>query len=194
MKTERIGYQIHLKKRPVGSVKLDDFKLVEIDIPQLQEKGDFLVRNIWMSIDPFLRIYMVKGTKHAPPFELNKPLLGGCIGEVIESKSSKFKVGDYVKSNLGWRKYWLGKDADSEKNSLVKIDSTIAPLRSHLGLLGITGMTAYVGLFKICNLRERKDTVFVSSAAGGVGSVACQLAKIRGCRVVGSCGNDEKAK
>ncbi|HKU83913.1 MAG TPA: NADP-dependent oxidoreductase [Candidatus Nitrosocosmicus sp.] len=193
MKNERFGHEVHLKKRPIGSVKVEDFELVKVEIPDLKEEGDFLVRNIWMSIDPFLRIYMVKGTKFAPPFELHKPLDGGCIGEVIESKSSKFKVGDYVKANFGWREYWIGKATQGEKNSISKVDSTLSPLRSFLGLLGITGMTAYVGLFKICNLRERQDTVFVSSAAGGVGSAACQLAKIKGCYVVGSCGSDEKA-
>lgn len=145
-----------------------------------------------MSIDPFLRIYMVKGTRFAPPFELNKPLDGGCIGEVIKSKGSKFKVGDYVKANFGWREYWISNDAQIEEKSISKVDPTLAPLGSFLGLLGITGMTAYVGLFKICSLHERHDTVFVSSAAGGVGSIACQLAKIKGCYVAGSCGSDAK--
>ncbi len=194
MKNKRTGHEIHLKKHPVGSVKVEDFELVNVEVPDLKEEGDFLVRNIWMSVDPFLRIYMTKGTKHAPPFELNKSLEGGCIGKVIESKSSKFKVGDYVKANFGWRKYWIGKETQSEEKSISKVNSTLGPLRSFLGLLGITGITAYVGLFKICNLREKQDTVFVSSAAGGVGSVVCQLAKIKGCQVVGSCGSDEKAR
>ena len=193
LKNKIIGHEVHLKKRPAGSVKVEDFELVKVEIPDLKEEGNFLVRNVWMSIDPFLRIYMVKGTKFAPPFELHKPLDGGCIGEVIESKSSKFKVGDHVKANFGWREYWIGRDIQSDNKSISKVDPTLAPLRFFLGLLGITGMTAYVGLFKICNLRERQDTVFVSSAAGGVGSVACQLAKIKGCYVVGSCGSDEKA-
>lgn len=193
LKNEKYSHEVHLRKRPTGSVKVEDFELVRVEIPDLKEEGDFLVRNVWMSIDPFLRVYMVKGTRYAPPFELNKPLDGGCIGEVIESKSSKFKVGDYVKANFGWRKYWVGKDTQVEKESISKVDSTLAPLRSYLGLLGITGITAYVGLFIICNLREKQDTVFVSSAAGGVGSVACQLAKIKDCYVVGSCGSDEKA-
>lgn len=193
LKNKIIGHEVHLKKRPAGSVKVEDFELIKVEIPDLKEEGNFLVRNVWMSIDPFLRIYMVKGTKFAPPFELHKPLDGGCIGEVIESKSSKFKVGDHVKANFGWREYWIGRDIQSDNKSISKVDPTLAPLRFFLGLLGITGMTAYVGLFKICNLRERQDTVFVSSAAGGVGSVACQLAKIKGCYVVGSCGSDEKA-
>lgn len=193
LKNKIIGHEVHLKKRPAGSVKVEDFELVKVEIPDLKEEGNFLVRNVWMSIDPFLRIYMVKGTKFAPPFELHKPLDGGCIGEVIESKSSKFKVGDHVKANFGWREYWIGRDIQSDNKSISKVDPTLAPLRFFLDLLGITGMTAYVGLFKICNLRERQDTVFVSSAAGGVGSVACQLAKIKGCYVVGSCGSDEKA-
>ena len=194
LKNKIIGHEIHLKKRPIGSVKVEDFELVKVEIPDIKEEGDFLVRNVWMSIDPFLRIYMVKGTKFAPPFELHKPLDGGCIGEVIESKSSKFKVGDHVKANFGWRVYWIGRDIQRDNKSISKVDPTLAPLRFFLGLLGITGMTAYVGLFKICNLRERQDTVFVSSAAGGVGSVACQLAKIKNCYVVGSCGSDEKAR
>ena len=105
LKNKRFGHEIRLKKRPVGSVKGGDFELVKAEIPEIKEEDDFLVRNIWMSIVPFLRIYMVKGTrKRSLPFELNKPLDWGCI-EVIESKSSKFKMGDYVKANFGWRKY-----------------------------------------------------------------------------------------
>ena len=130
-----MGNEVHLKNRPPGSVKAEDFELVKAEIPDLKEEGDFLVRNIWMSVDPFLRIYMAKGTRFKPPFELNKPLEWGCIGEVIESKSSKFKVGDYVKANFGWREYWIGKDTDSEKNPISKVDSTLAPLRFFLGLL-----------------------------------------------------------
>ncbi|GEM_PF-242661 len=194
MKNERLGREVHLKNRPKGSVKEEDFEIVTVEIPALKEEGDFLVRNVWMSIDPFLRIYMVKGTRFVPPFELHKPLDGGCVGEVIKSKSSNFKVGDYVKANFGWREYWIGKDAQIGEKSISKVDPTLAPLKSFLGLLGIIGITAYVGLFKIGNLRESQKTVFVSSAAGGVGSVVCQLAKIKGCHVVGSCGSDEKVK
>src|SRR5919198_797947 len=149
-----------------------------------------------MSIDPFTRIYMVKGSKIMPPIELNKPLAGGCIGQVIDSRSNKFKVGEYVKANFGWREYWVGHDVDADngKDIITKVDPKIAPVQYLLGILGITGITAYVGLFKVGELREGQDTVFVSSAAGGVGSIACQIAKIKGCQVVGSCGSDEKVR
>jgi NADPH-dependent curcumin reductase CurA len=147
-----------------------------------------------MSVDPFMRIYLTKGSKIMPPAPLNKPLTGGCIGQVIESKSDKFRVGEYVKTNFGWREYWIGDDNDNNGKGITIVDPKIAPVQYFLGILGITGITAYVGLFKIGELREGQDTVFVSSAAGGVGSVACQIAKIKGCHVVGSCGSDEKVR
>src|SRR5919108_1512627 len=190
-----IGKEIHLKKRPAGFVTEDDFELVEAEIPEIKKEGEFLVRNIWMSVDPFMRIYMDKGSKIIPPIELNKPLNGGCIGQVIESRSDKFKVGEYVKANSGWREYWVGHDVDNNgKDIITKVDPKIAPLEYFLGILGITGITAYVGLFKIGELREGQDSVFVSSAAGGVGSVVCQIAKIKDCHVIGSCGSDEKVR
>ena len=188
-----VSREIHLKKRPAGLISEDDFELVEVELPEIKKEGEFLVRNIWMSLDPFMRIYMVKGTRIMPPVQLNKALNGGCIGQVIESKSNKFRVGEYVKANFGWREYWVSHDTDNGKD-ITKVDPKIAPLQYFLGILGITGITAYVGLFKIGELREGQDTVFVSSAAGGVGSVACQIAKIKGCYVVGSCGSDEKVR
>jgi NADPH-dependent curcumin reductase CurA len=191
---EIISKEIHLRKRPTGFVTEDDFELVEVEIPGIIKEGEFLVRNIWMSIDPFMRIYMVKGSKIRPPIELNKALDGGCIGQIIDSKSDKFRVGEYVKANFGWREYWVAHDGEKYAKDITKVDPKIAPIQYFLGILGITGMTAYVGLFKIGQLREGKDIVFVSSAAGGVGSVACQVAKLKGCKVVGSCGSDEKVR
>jgi len=190
-----VSKEIHLKKRPIGFVTENDFELVKVKVPELKKEGEFLVRNIWMSIDPWMRIYMVKGSRIMPPVELNKPLNGGCIGQVIESKSEKIKVGEYIKANFGWREYWVAHDVDGNNtNDISKVDPKIAPIEYFLGILGITGITAYVGLFRIGELKEDLDTVFISSAAGGVGSVACQIAKIKGCRVVSSCGSDEKVK
>jgi NADPH-dependent curcumin reductase CurA len=190
-----ISKEIHLKKRPEGFVTEDDFEIVEGEVPQIRKKGEFVVRNMWMSMDPFIRIYLTKGSKIMPPAQLNKPLNGGCIGEVIESKSDKFRVGEYVRANLGWREYWIENDANTkDKHNIIKVNPKIAPVQHFLGILGITGITAYVGLFKIGELREGQDTVFISSAAGGVGSIACQIAKLKGCYVIGSCGSDEKVR
>ncbi|MGN6708459.1 MAG: NADP-dependent oxidoreductase [Candidatus Nitrosocosmicus sp.] len=191
---EIISKEIHLIKRPIGFVNEDDFEFVEVKVPGIIREGEFLVRNIWMSIDPFMRIYMNKGSKIRPPIELNKAIDGGCIGQILESKSDKFRVGEYVKANFGWREYWVTHDREKDMNDISKVDPTIAPIQYFLGILGITGITAYVGLLKIGELREGKDMVFVSSAAGGVGSVACQIAKLKGCKVVGSCGSDEKVR
>lgn len=192
-KNNIVSKEIHLKKRPAGFVTEDDFELVEVEVPEIKKEGEFLVRNIWMSVDPFMRIYMVKGSKISPPVELNKALNGGSIGQVIESRSDKFKVGEYIKANFGWREYWVSQDVENGKD-ITKVDPNIAPVQYFLGILGITGITAYVGLFKIGDLREGLDTVFVSSVAGGVGSVVCQIAKIKGCPVIGSCGSDEKVR
>jgi len=194
LKYKIFGKEIHLRKWPAGFVTEDDFELVEVEIPEIKKEGEFLVRNIWMSVDPWMRIYMTKGSKAMPPVELNKVLDGGCIGKVIESRSDKFKVGEYVKANFGWREYWVSQDTDTDEQIVTKVDPKIAPIQYFLGILGITGITAYVGLFRIGELREGQDAVFVSSAAGGVGSVACQIAKIKGCYVVGSSGSDEKVR
>jgi NADPH-dependent curcumin reductase CurA len=131
-------------------------------------------------------MHLVKGSRIMHPVELGKPLNGGCIGQVIKSRNTKFQVGEYVRANCGWTEYWISQDADNDKNTITKIDLKIAPIQHFLGIMGITGITAYVGLLRIGALREGNDAVFVSSAAGGVGSLACQIAKIKGCHVVGS--------
>ncbi len=122
-------------------------------------------------------------------FQLNKPLDGACVGQIIESKNNEFIVGEYVLGNFGWREYWL-----SDSKDILKINSKIAPIQSYLGVLGMTGLTAYVGLIEIGKLNEGKDTVFISAASGAVGSIASQIAKIKGCHVVGSVGSEEKVE
>jgi NADPH-dependent curcumin reductase CurA len=191
MAGKRVGHEIRLKHRPVGIPTENNFEFVRVSIPDPKE-GEFLVRNIWMSVDPYMRGRMRETKSYISSFQLNKPLEGGSVGQVIESKNNKFKVGDYVLSNFGWREYWLSIDG----SGVTKIDPKMAPIHSYLGVLGMTGLTAYIGLLKFGELKDNNDnkTVFVSAASGAVGSVACQIAKIKGCHVVGSTGSLEKVK
>jgi hypothetical protein len=183
--TEIISREIHLRRRPVGLPTEATFELVETTVPEPAD-GEILVRNIWMSVDPYMRGRMIDRKSYTPPFEVGKVLQGGCIGRVIASKHGKFAVGDCVSGMFGWREVWT-----SDGKGVIKIDPTAAPLQTYLGTLGMPGLTAYVGLLKIGGLKG-DETVFVSAAAGAVGSVACQIARIKGCRVVGSAGSDEK--
>lgn len=186
-----VSREIHLKQRPIGMPTENDFQLVKVNIPDLKD-GEFLVRNVWMSVDPYMRGRMREIRSYISPFKIGKPLEGGCVGQIIKSNNDQFKVGDYVLGNLGWREYW---SSDGSRSEVAKIDSNNAPLQWYLGILGLTGLTAYVGLLKIAQLADNSNsTVFVSSAAGAVGSIACQIAKINGCRVIGSAGSQEKIK
>lgn len=191
MVDEKVGHEIHLKQLPVGLPTENNFEFVRVNVPAPNE-GEFLVRNIWMSVDPYMRGRMNDIKSHLPSFQLNKPLEGACVGQVIESKNNQFKVGDYLLSNFGWREYWLSTDG----SGITKVDPNMAPIQSYLGVLGMTGLTAYIGLLKVGELRENSGdiTVFVSAASGAVGSIACQIAKIMGCRVVGSAGSLKKVK
>lgn len=177
--------EIRLKNRPEGLPAKSDFELTEVSLPAINE-GELLVQNIYMSVDPYMRGRMYDRKSYVPPFQIGKPLEGGCVGRVTESKNEGFKVGDYVLSMLGWREYFV-----SGGDGLTKIDPSLAPAQAYLGAVGMTGMTAYVGLLHIGELKEGQ-TVFVSAAAGAVGSIVCQIAKLKGCYVVGSAGSDEK--
>ncbi len=180
--------EIRLKKRPMGIPTNDNFELVEVQVPDPND-GEFLVRNIWMSVDPYMRGRMTERKSYVPPFELGKPLDGACIGKVVESKNNQFAVGDYVLGMNGWREYWI---SDGSSNSgATKIDSNLGPIQFFLGIFGMPGLTAYIGLLKIGQLKEG-ETVFVSAASGAVGSVVCQIAKAKGCYVIGSAGSKEK--
>jgi NADPH-dependent curcumin reductase CurA len=177
--------EVRLKRRPVGMVSEDDFELVEVEIPEPGD-GEVLIRNNYMSVDPYMRGRMNDQQSYVPPFELHHPLEGGCTGQVAISRNDKFQQGDYVLGMKGWREYYI-----SDGSDLTKIDPALAPVQTYLGLLGMPGLTAYVGLLDIGKPGEG-DTVFVSAASGAVGSIVCQIAKIKGCRVVGSAGSDEK--
>ncbi|MHB8973120.1 MAG: NADP-dependent oxidoreductase [Pirellulaceae bacterium] len=179
--------EIYLTSRPDGVPTADNFELVSRPMPQ-PRAGEILVRNAWMSVDPYMRGRMREGSSYVEPFELGTPMEGGCVGEVIETKCDKFAKGDWVLGKKGWRDYWC-----SDGDGVFKVDPKAAPLQSYLGILGMTGMTAYVGLRKIGRIREG-DRVFVSAASGAVGSVVCQIAKIKKCHVVGSAGSAAKVQ
>ena len=189
MVVTKVSKEISLTEYPYGMPTENNFKLVQVHIPEPTKEGEFLVRNIWMSVDPYMRGRMREGSNsYIPPFKLGQPLEGACIGQIIASHNNQFTVGEYVLGMLGWREYWLSNGSD-----VIKVNPKIAPIQSFLGTFGVTGLTAYVGLLKIGELKEG-DTVFVSAASGAVGSVACQIAKTIGCHVIGSAGSEEKVK
>jgi NADPH-dependent curcumin reductase CurA len=184
---ENISREIHLKRRPTGLPSESDFELAQVPVPE-PGAGEALVRNIYMSVDPYMRGRMVDRASYVAPFPLGQPLDGGCVGQVVKSNGARLQGGDYVLGFRGWREYYVSNGSD-----LTKIDPQLAPIDSYLGTFGMPGMTAYVGLLDI-GQPEAGDTVYVSAAAGAVGSVVCQIARIKGCRVVGSAGSDEKVR
>jgi hypothetical protein len=180
-----VNREVHLVSRPVGWPKETDFELVGTTIPELRD-GQVLVCNSFMSVDPYMRGRMNDVKSYVPPFAIGETLQGAAAGIVVASMHPAFKEGDAVIGSQGWREYFLG-----DGSSLSKVDPSAAPLSAHLGILGGTGLTAYVGLLDI-GKPKAGETVFVSGAAGAVGSVAGQVAKLKGCRVVGSAGSDAK--
>ncbi len=177
--------QVLLASRPKGVPTHANFKMGSAEIPPIEE-GEFLVKNDWMSVDPYMRGRMKDGDSYVSPFQIDQPLEGGCIGKVVESRNQNFAEGDYVLGNLGWREYWK-----STGEGVSVIDPELAPVQAYLGALGMTGMTAWVGLNKIAELKSG-STVFVSAASGAVGSIVCQLAKAKNCKVIGSAGKQSK--
>lgn len=176
---------IILKSRPEGIPTLDNFDFKEEEKPDPNE-GEVLLKTKYVSVDPYLRGRMRDEESYIEPFEIDKPIQSGIVAEVVESKNDSFKKGDYVSGMLEWKEFQT-----SNGKQLQKVDETKAPLSAYQGVLGLTGLTAYLGLLNIGEPKEG-ETVLVSGASGAVGSIVGQIAKIKGCKAVGIAGSNEK--
>lgn len=185
--SELSSREIRLKARPSGMPGVEHFELADTAVAA-PGAGEIQVRNHFMSVDPYMRGRMVDRKSYVPPFQLGEVLQGGAVGEVLESNDPNFPVGTFVQHNYGWREAFTAKP-----DGMLIVDPALAPLSTYLGVLGMPGMTAYVGLFNAAGMQDN-ETVFVSGAAGAVGSLAGQIARIKGARVVGSAGSEAKVR
>jgi NADPH-dependent curcumin reductase CurA len=179
--------EIRLASRPTGEPEASNFELAEAEVADPAD-GEIVVRNTFISVDPYMRGRMNAAKSYAAPYEIGKTLWGGAVGEVVASRAEGFEEGDVVLHQLGWREY-----AKLPAKHAQKIDASAVPPSAYLGVLGMPGLTAYVGLLEIASVSEG-DIVFVSGAAGAVGSLAGQIAKLRGHTVIGSAGSAEKVR
>ncbi len=179
--------EVRLASRPQGEPSLNNFSFATAEVRD-PNPGEVLVRNVCISVDPYMRGRMNDSKSYIPPFQIGQPLEGGAIGRVITSQDEKVPVGSYVQSIYGWREAFV-----APASSLQIVDTTAAPPSAYLGILGVTGLTAWVGLNRIANLKIG-ETVFVSGGAGAVGNAACQLARIGACKVIASAGSEEKVR
>lgn len=178
--------EIRLQSRPVGLPEASSFALVTVELPA-PGPGEVQVKNLFMSVDPYMRGRMNDARSYIPPFQLGEALTGGAVGEVVASNDEAFAVGDIVESFNGWRERFNAKGS-----ALKKLDTRTIPPSTYLGAAGMPGFTAWVGLVEVAQLKDG-DVVFVSGAAGAVGSMVCQIAKLRGHTVIASAGGAEKA-
>jgi NADPH-dependent curcumin reductase CurA len=178
---------INLKNRPSGQPALTDFDFSSTELSDVQE-GELLLAAKYVSVDPYLRGRMSDAPSYIPPFELNKPITSGVVAEVVDSKNDAFSKGDYVTGELAWQEMQVAK-----ADGLMKVDENKAPLSAYLGVLGMTGLTAYHGMMEI-GKPKAGETLVVSGAAGAVGTIVGQIGKILGMHVVGIAGTDEKVE
>ncbi len=183
--TTATNRQIVLTARPVGYPEVSDFELIETPRPE-PGPGEILVRTLYLSLDPYMRHRISDARSYAPPAPLGEVMIGGIVGEVVASNRPDWHPGDIVEGRLGWQQY-----AVSDGTGLTPVDPSLAPVSTALGVLGMPGLTAYFGLLEVARPRPG-DTVLVSAAAGAVGAVVGQIARIAGCRVVGIAGGARK--
>ncbi len=177
-----------LAARPVGFPKETDFQLVEEPTPTPGD-GQLLIKTRFVSVDPYMRGRMNEQRSYVDPFEIGKPIYGGAVGEVVESNNDRFQVGGFVHGMWGWQDYAL-----SDGSDVYPVDPDLAPIQTAIGVLGMPGMTAYFGFLEICKPKPG-DCAFISGAAGAVGQLVGQIARIKDCSpIVGSCGSDEKVE
>ena len=179
--------QVILANRPVGLPNASDFAIEEVELASAGD-GDIVVENLCMSVDPYMRGRMIDRKSYTPPFQVGEPLTGGAIGRVVESNDPDVPVGTHVDSHFGWREAFV-----APGRQVRVLGNLEAPTSAYLGVLGMPGMTAYVGLLDVGALKD-DDVVFVSGAAGAVGSAVGQIARIKGCRTIGSAGGAEKVR
>jgi hypothetical protein len=182
---EGVSREIRLVARPQGFPDEDLFEVAETSIPDPAD-GQLLIRNAYFSVDPYMRPRMNDVRSYVAPFTLGEAMTGGAVGQVVASRNATHPDGTWVVHGLGWREWAL-----SDGSGLRPVDPSVAPVSTSLGVLGMPGLTAYYGLFELGEPKEG-ETVFVSGAAGAVGSTVGQMAKIAGCRVIGSAGSEEK--
>lgn len=182
-----MNHVIHLKSRPKGTPQLEDFEFIEEQIPNAKE-GEILLKTKYVSVDPYLRGRMRDQESYIAPFQVNEPIESAIIAEVIASNNDNFSKGDFVNGMLQWKEFQT-----ATGKGLNKVDPDKASLSAYLGILGLTGLTAYISLDLIGDLKEG-ETLLVSGASGAVGSTVGQIGKIKGCHVVGIAGTDEKLK
>ena len=180
-----ISREIRLKSRPVGTPTADNFELATVTLPE-PGPGEVQVRNSWMTVDPYMRGRMNDVQSYTPPFQIGEALQGGAVGEVVASNDPAFTAGELVQSFFGWREAFNAPAA-----AVQKLDTHGLPPQAFLGVAGMPGLTAYVGLLQIAALKDG-DVVFVSGAAGAVGQIVCQIAKLKGHTVIGSAGGADK--
>ncbi len=183
--TENVNRQWILKSRPDGMPRESDLEIVETPIPEPRH-GEVLVKSLWMSIDPYMRGRLRDGPSYAEPVPIGGVLQGESVGRVMESKLDGFQAGDIVRGHIGWQEYGI-----LDVKGAHAVDTSLGPISTSVGVLGMPGLTAYFGLLEV-NRPKPGETIVVSAASGAVGAIVGQIAKIMGCRVVGIAGSDEK--